>query len=66
MNEDIVPELVQHKFSVENICYETEKNLYDKQHREWMIDELAKVKEKLSDKYSAEEVANCIIKELNK
>ena len=66
MDEDIVPELVQHKFSVENICYETEKNLYDKKHREWMINELAKVKEKLSDKYSAEEVANCIKEELNR
>ena len=66
MDEDIVPELVQHKFSVENICYETEKNLYDKKHRDWMINELAKVKEKLSDKYSAEEVAKCIKEELNR
>ena len=66
MDEDIVPELVQHKFSVENICYETEKNLYDKKHRDWMINELAKVKEKLSDKYSAEEVANCIKEELDR
>ena len=66
MDEDIVPELVQHKFSVENICYETEKNLYDKKHRDWMINERAKVKEKLSDKYSAEEVANCIKEELNR
>ena len=31
-----------------------------------MINELAKVKERLSDKYSAEEVANCIKEELNK
>ncbi len=66
MDEDIVPELIQQKFSVENICYETEKNLYDKQYREWMINELAKVKERLSDKYSAEEVALCIKEELEK
>ena len=66
MDEDIVPELIQQKFSVENICYETEKNLYDKQYREWMINELAKVKERLSDKYSAEEVALCIKEELIK
>ena len=59
-----MPELIQQKFSVENICYETEKNLYDKQYREWMINELAKVKELLSDKYSAEEVALCIQEEL--
>ena len=66
MDEEIVPELIQHKFSVENICYETEKNLYNKEHRENMIKELAKVKDKLSDKYSAEEVANSIIEELKK
>ena len=31
-----------------------------------MINELAKVKEKLSDKYSAEEVAKCIKEELDR
>ena len=55
--EEIVPELVQHKFSAENICYETEKLLYDKEYRESMITALGTVREKLSDKYSAEEVA---------
>ena len=66
MDEEIVPELIQQKFSVENICYETERLLYDKERREWMIKELGKVKEKLSDKYSAEEVAKCIETELNR
>lgn len=66
MDEEIVPELIQQKFSVENICYETERLLYDKERREWMIKELGKVREKLSDKYSAEEVAKCIETELNK
>lgn len=66
MDEEIVPELIQQKFSIENICYETERLLYNKEHREWIIKELGKVKTKLSDKYSAEEVAKCIETELNK
>ena len=58
---DIVPELIQHKFSVNNVVYETEKLLYDIQHRENTIQKLGSVKECLSEKYSAEEVANCIL-----
>ena len=64
-NKDIVPELLQHKFTVENICYETEKLIYDKHVREEMINGLAEVKTALSDKYSAQEVANCILETLN-
>lgn len=64
-NEDIVPELIQVKFNVENICYETEKLLYDKKYKEEKIEALGRVKEKLSSKYSAQEVANAIIKALN-
>ena len=63
-DDNIVPELIQAKFNVENICYETEKLLYDKKHREDIISRLGRVREKLSDKYSAEEVANEIIKAL--
>lgn len=58
--KNIVPELIQHKFNVENIVYETEKLLYDKQYRENTINLLGEVKSLLSDKYSAQEVANCI------
>ena len=61
LNKDIVLELVQHKFTVENICYETEKLLYDKDYRNKHISELGEVKALLSDKYSAEEVANCVL-----
>ena len=61
INDDIVPELIQAKFTKENICYETERLLYDKKYREKIIDKLKKVREKLSDKYSAQEVVNCII-----
>jgi len=62
--EDIVPELVQSKFTKENICYETEKLLYDKKYRVETIEKLGHVREKLSDKFSAQEVANCIFDEL--
>ena len=61
--EDIVPELIQAKFTVDNICYETEKILYNKEYRAEIIEKLGHVKEKLSDKYSAQEVANVIIQE---
>lgn len=59
--KDIVPELVQAKFTVENICYETEKLLYDKNYRDNNIKELASVAECLTDKYSAKEAADSII-----
>lgn len=65
MDKSIVPELIQSKFTSANLCYETEKSLYDKNYREKFINELGEVREKLSDKYSAEEVAVCIINELN-
>ena len=63
---DIVPELIQGKFTVDNICYETERLLYDKKYRADVIEELGHVRERLSDKYSAREVAECIIEDLKK
>ena len=63
--KDIVPELLQHKFTVDNICYETEKLLYNKDYREQFIKDLGEVKSLLSDKYSAKEVADCIREMLN-
>lgn len=65
-NEDIVPELIQLEFTEDNICYETERLIYDTAHRENMIEKLCHVKEKLSDKFSAQEVAECVVKELTK
>lgn len=59
--KDIVPELIQARFNVDNICYETERLLYDKEYRAKTIDDLGGVKECLTDKYSAQEVANCIL-----
>ena len=62
--ENIVPELIQSKFTTHNICYETERLLYDKSYRSETIEKLGHVKETLSDKYSAQEVTNCIIDEI--
>lgn len=55
-----VPELIQGKLSVKNIVDETEKNLYNEEIRASRIHDLGEVKSKLSDKYSAEEVAKDI------
>ena len=63
--KDIIPELLQGKFTVDNICYETEKLLYNQPIREKMIEQLGEVKEKLSDKFSAKEVANCILETID-
>ena len=63
--KNIVPELLQHKFTVDNICYETERLLYNKEYRAKFIEELGEVKNLLSDKYSAKEVADCILDMLN-
>ena len=65
LNKNIVAELVQHKFNIDNIVYETKKLLYDKEYRENHITELGEVKALLSDKYSAKEVAQCILKSLS-
>lgn len=64
-NKEIVPELVQSKFNIDNICYETERNLYDKEYRMAFVNALGEAKSILSDKYSAKEVANCILEMLN-
>lgn len=55
-----VPELIQGKFNVKNVVEETEKNLFNEDIRAKRIQELGDVKSRLSDKYSAEEVANQI------
>ena len=56
-----VPELIQAKLTVDNIVKETENNLYDENIRRSRIEDLAKVKSMLSDKYSAQEVVNEIL-----
>lgn len=63
--DDIVPEMIQSKFNANNICNKTEEFLYNKEYREQTIKKLAKVRTTLSDKYSANEVANEILKALS-
>jgi lipid A disaccharide synthetase len=60
LNKLVVPELIQFKANVKNITTEIEKLLYDNEYRQNHINQLAEVKAKLSDKYSAEEVAKVI------
>lgn len=59
-----VPELTQGKCTVKNIVEETEKNLYDTNIRNMRISDLGEVKSKLSEKYSAEEVAKQIVENI--
>lgn len=63
--ENIVPELVQHKFTPKNIFLETEKNLYDEKYRLEYITKLGTVKNLLTDKYSAKEAADEILSMLS-
>lgn len=63
--KNIVPELVQAKFNIDNICYETERLLYDKEYRAKTIEDLGGVRACLTDKYSAQEVAHCILDALS-
>ncbi len=59
-NKIIVPELIQHKATHDNIVFEEERLLYDKKRITQQKNELAEVKVKLSDKCSSEEVAKII------
>jgi lipid-A-disaccharide synthase len=60
MDKDIVPELIQGNARPNLIAYNVEKLLFDEDYRNQKIEELASVKDLLSDKYSAFEVAQNI------
>lgn len=60
-NKDIVPELIQFKAKPDLIAYNIEKLLYDTEYRENNIKNLGDVKNLLSNKNSAYEVAQEII-----
>ena len=60
LDKDVVPELIQGKATVKNIVTETEKNLYDEEYRRKFISKLEDVEDELSDKNSAQEVAQVI------
>lgn len=64
-NKIIVPEIIENKVSVNNIVYEIEKLLFDKDYREDNIKQLGEVKALLSEKISSVEVANEIARELD-
>lgn len=64
LDKTVVPELVQHKSNPKMISSEIEKLLYDEEYRNNHIAGLSQVKEKLSDKYSAQEVANIILENI--
>lgn len=63
-NKDILPEIIELKAKPDFIAYNIEKLLYDEEARNKQIEGLKSVKELLSDKNSALEVAKEIVKEL--
>jgi len=64
LNKMVVPELTQWKLSVNSVTFEMEKILYDEDIRQEKINDLGMVKALLSDKYSAQEVANQILENI--
>lgn len=63
-DKSIVPEIIQDKVTPLNITYEIEELLYNQEKREENINELGKVRDMLSNKNSALEVAKVIDTEL--
>lgn len=63
-DKSIVPEIIQNDVSAPNISCNIEELLYNQQKREQMIKELGEVRELLSNKNSAIEVAKVIDTEL--
>ena len=63
-DKDFVPELIQDNATALNITYEIEELLYNQAKREQNIKDLAQVKDMLSNKNSALEVAKVIDIEL--
>ena len=63
--KDIVPEFLQIGVKPEKIAYQIQKYLYDTECKEKTINELGEVKNCLTDKYSAFEVASELNKELS-
>lgn len=63
-DKSIVPEIIEDDVTSKNIASNIEELLYNQEKREVMISELGKVKELLSDKNSALEVAKVIDSEL--
>lgn len=64
-DKNIVPEIIQGNVKVSKISYEIEKFLYDEEYRTKNIAELGTIKNLLSDKNSAFEVAKTVLEDLN-
>lgn len=60
LNKRVVPEILQYNATPKNISSEIEKLLYNEDYRQENIKGLSEVRKCLSDKYSAQEVANII------
>lgn len=63
-DKQIVPEIIQDRVTPLNITYEIEELLYNPERRKKNIEDLGSIKEMLSDKNSALEVAKVIDSEL--
>ena len=63
-DKDIVPEIIENSAKPDFIAYNIEKLIYDEEARSKQIEGLKSVKDLLSDKNSALEVASEIKKEL--
>jgi len=64
LNKCVVPEILECSATAENISSEIEKLLYNQDYRAENIEQLGKVKALLSDKYSAQEAADVIGKNI--
>ena len=62
-DRSIVPELIQSRVTVDNIVYQTEKNLFNTSYREDFIRQLEEVKYLMSDKNAPFEAAKQIAEE---
>lgn len=60
----VVPEIIEHKVTPENIANHIEKLLYDKEVRQKQLDGLSGVRALLSEKVSSREAAQEIINEI--
>lgn len=64
-DKEIVPEIIQADVNVQKISYEIEKILFNREYRENYVKQLGQVKALLSDKNSAQEVANEVAAAVN-
>ena len=64
LNKLVVPEILQYAATPQNIFKNIEKLLYDKKYRQENIRELGEVRERLSDKYSANVAAEIIARNI--